>query len=201
MPWRSKNRQIDPSPALCRRSSSRRRWISFSVRSGSRPTSSSSHSSCRLSGDRLCPLFDFAATLPVSRHRFAHRIAVEIPNELLRRSPCRRSTLNHVDHSNSQVGRIAHRRPPQLKKATESYSQPKGNPLDSQKVETALGGQLDPLQLEILKGRIAVFYQCIPRGFSGNGSERLKPSPKRIVIFRALLMSRNTAENCPRSHA
>jgi hypothetical protein len=24
-------------------------------------------------------LFDFAATLPVSRHRFAHRIAVEIP--------------------------------------------------------------------------------------------------------------------------
>src|SRR5580704_5015914 len=59
-------------------------------------------------------------------------------HELLRRSRCRRSTLNHVDHSNSQVGRIAHRRPPQLKKASESYSQPKGNPLDSQKVETAL---------------------------------------------------------------
>jgi hypothetical protein len=58
--------------------------------------------------------------------------------------PCsssRRDALfNNSDHSNTQVVRIAqaHRWPPLSEKATESYSHIKGNPLDSQKVETAL---------------------------------------------------------------
>jgi hypothetical protein len=58
---------------------SRRRWISSSVRSGSRRTNSSSQSSCFFSGDRLWPLTDLASKLPVSRQRFTQRIAVASP--------------------------------------------------------------------------------------------------------------------------
>src|SRR5215203_2860742 len=56
--------------------------------------------------------------------------------------PCscsrRRPGLNHLDHSNSQIVRIPHRNLLSWEKATESYSCLEGNPLDSQKVETAL---------------------------------------------------------------
>jgi hypothetical protein len=134
---RSKNRHTDPSPALCWRSSSRRPWISSRVRSGSHRTSSSSHASWRSSGDRLRPLFDFAATLPVSRHRFAQRIAVESPI-----TNCRAAARADAPLSTTPITRtrksLAHRRPPQCQRTTESYSLLNGNPLDSQKVETAL---------------------------------------------------------------
>ena len=51
----------------------------FQRQIGLLPRQISSHSSCRLSGERLCPLMDLASTLPVSRHRFTQRIAVASP--------------------------------------------------------------------------------------------------------------------------
>src|SRR5215470_8640860 len=52
--------------------------------------------------------------------------------------PRSRAALDYSDYSNPQIVRISHCPPPQVEKATESYSRRKGNPLDSQKVETAL---------------------------------------------------------------
>jgi chromosome segregation ATPase len=51
-----------------------------------------------------------------------------------------------MDHSNPQIVRIAHCRPPQSEKTTESYSRPVGNPIDSQKTENALEA-LNPLSI------------------------------------------------------
>src|SRR6266481_9978375 len=63
-----------------------------------------------------------------------------IPNHKLPcRRPRRRATLNNLDHSNSQIVRIPHCRPPLPEKATESYSRLLVNPFDSQKMENALG--------------------------------------------------------------
>src|SRR6266404_6842542 len=62
-----------------------------------------------------------------------------IPNHKLSRSrSCRRAALNNLDHSNPQIVRIPHCRPPQSEKATESYSRLSVNPFDSQKMENAL---------------------------------------------------------------
>src|SRR5260221_7557881 len=63
-----------------------------------------------------------------------------IPNHKLSRSrSCRRASLNNLDHSNPQIVRIPHCRPPQSEKATESYSRLSVNPFDSLKMENALG--------------------------------------------------------------
>ena len=51
--------------------------ISSSVRSGCFATKSSSHRSYALSGERLCPVPGFAATLPVLVHRSSQRTVVE----------------------------------------------------------------------------------------------------------------------------
>src|SRR5712691_3109145 len=60
--------------------------------------------------------------------------------KLPRRSPRRRALLNQPDHPNPKIVRIAqaHRWPPSSKETMESYSRTKGNPFDSQQVETAL---------------------------------------------------------------
>jgi hypothetical protein len=50
-------------------------------------------------------------------------------HKLSRRCPRRHATLNHSDHSNSQIVRIPHRSLLSLEKATESYSRLLGNPL------------------------------------------------------------------------
>ncbi|HMF20815.1 MAG TPA: hypothetical protein VKG24_01635, partial [Pseudolabrys sp.] len=46
--------------------------------------------------------------------------------------------LDYSDHANPQIVRITHCSPLRLEKATESYSRRERNPLESQKVETAL---------------------------------------------------------------
>src|SRR5882757_4069584 len=121
-----------------RRASSRRRWISSSVRSGSCRTNPSNHSSCFFSGDRLCPLLDLASKLPVSRQRFAQRIAVESPI-----TNCLAAARAAAPLSTTWITRTRRsfeypiaassggRRPQNLIRAS------KGIP-DSQKVETAL---------------------------------------------------------------
>src|SRR5262249_6953787 len=53
--------------------------ISSSVRSGSSAIRSSSHCSCRLSGERQWPVPGFSSTLPVLVQRSTQRIAVEAP--------------------------------------------------------------------------------------------------------------------------
>src|SRR5260221_14194859 len=78
-----------------------------------------------------------AAALPPALRPADRR---RIPNHKLSRSrSCRRAALNNLDHSNPQIVRIPHCRPPQSEKATESYSRLSVNPFDSQKMENALG--------------------------------------------------------------
>src|SRR5258708_5362578 len=77
-----------------------------------------------------------AAALPPALRPADRR---RIPNHKLSRSrSCRRAALNNLDHSNPQIVRIPHCRPPQSEKATESYSRLSVNPFDSQKMENAL---------------------------------------------------------------
>src|SRR6202795_3838443 len=77
-----------------------------------------------------------AASLPPALRPADRR---RIPNHKLScRRPRRRATLNNLDHSNSQIVRIPHCRPPLPEKATESYSRLFVNPFDSQKMENAL---------------------------------------------------------------
>jgi hypothetical protein len=79
MSWRSKYRQTEPSPAFCCRSSSRRRWISSSVRSGPLRTNSSSQSSCFFNGDRLWPPDRSGLKTPGFLPPLHQRIAVASP--------------------------------------------------------------------------------------------------------------------------
>src|SRR5262249_14534712 len=58
--------------------------------------------------------------------------------ELPRGCPRSSAALDYSDHANPQIVRITHCSPLRLEKATESYSRRERNPLESQKVETAL---------------------------------------------------------------
>src|SRR5258707_11387754 len=90
-----------------------------------------------------------AAALPPALRPADRR---RIPNHKLSRSrSCRRAALNNLDHSNPQIVRIPHCRPPQSEKATESYSRLSVNPFDSQKMENAL----EPRPSEAAQGSTA----------------------------------------------
>src|SRR5258708_18414359 len=98
-----------------------------------------------------------AAALPPALRPADRR---RIPNHKLSRSrSCRRAALNNLDHSNPQIVRIPHCRPPQSEKATESYSRLSVNPFDSQKMENALKTDIPTLlSADILTDSHKVYY-------------------------------------------
>ncbi len=140
MPWRSKNRQTEPIPTFSPCSSASRRRISFRVRSGSRPTRSSSHCSWAFRGDRLSRERGFTRVLPVSRHRLTQRIAVESPISKCRAAPELRRLSRSSDHPNPKIIRIAspHRLSSLMEASQNLIRGDLGIPYDSDSVENAL---------------------------------------------------------------
>src|SRR5258706_2352096 len=107
-----------------------------------------------------------AAALPPALRPADRR---RIPNHNLSRSrSCRRAALNNLDHSNPQIVRIPHCRPPQSEKATESYSRLSVNPFDSQKMENALA---DPVILRDVKVGMKTKRQTVRMDFDQNMGE------------------------------
>ena len=112
MPSRRRNRLIIPVSALTPRSSARRRHIRSSVMSGCSARSVARKSRCGLSADGRWPPVPMGVRLPVRRNRCTHLIAADSL------TPKRRATahvlhFNSIDHTITQILRIAHTsRPP-----------------------------------------------------------------------------------------